>query len=115
MTTSENAATVTVDQLPELPEGFHWKITSNRSAVEDGVTQTHLWIRKNLDLASENADDGYSMNAVEIVAWANITRGSKWIQNPTLKDFTVHAEGLLAKTSNRWALGLPTELEAPQI
>lgn len=106
MTTSENAATVTVDQLPELPEGFHWKITSNRSAVEDGVTQTHLWLEGDVTDSSEHS---------KLIAWANLTRGSKWIQNPTLKDFTIHAEGLLAKTSNRWALGLPTDLAAPEI
>lgn len=110
MTTSENATAVTVDLLPELPEGFHWKITSNRSSVEDGVTQTHLWLQGDVNDSAE-----YSMGESKLIAWANITKGSKWIQNPTLKDFTVHAEGLLAKTSNRWALGLPTDLAAPEI
>jgi hypothetical protein len=109
MITSDNAAPVTVDQLPELPEGFHWKITTNPNAFKEDVVKTYLWIRRDL----QSGDD--SQTAVEIVAWANLTKGSKWIQNPTLEELTRAAEGLLAKTSNRWSLGLPTDLAAPEI
>lgn len=113
MTTSENAAPVTVDQLPELPEGFHWKITSAPSSIDPRIIQTRLWLRRNTAM-SDDPGLGYSMNN-DLVAFASVTKGAAWIQEPTLKDLTVHAEALLSKTSNRWALGLPTDLEKPQI
>jgi hypothetical protein len=108
MTTSENAASVNVDQLPELPEGFHWLVTSAPSSIDSRIIQTRLWLRGGV---AESAE--YSMDGFKVIAWANITKGSAWIQDPTVTDLRVHAEGLLAKTSNRWALGLPTELEKP--
>jgi hypothetical protein len=108
MTTSENAAPVTVDQLPELPEGFHWKITAAPSSLDPRIIQTRLWLRGD---KAESAE--YEMDGTKVVAFVGITRGSAWIQDPTLKDLTVHAEAMLSKTSTRWSLGLPTKLEKP--
>lgn len=109
MTTSENAASApapTTDQLPELPEGFHWLLTSAPSSLDARINQTRLWLRGKADSPE------YSMDGAKVIAWVNITKGSAWIQDPTLKDLTVHAKGLLAKTSIRWSLDLPTETSA---
>lgn len=114
MTTSENAPAVTVDQLPELPEGFHWKITSAPSSIDPSIIQTRLWLRKNTAM-SDDPGLGYSMNNNDQVAFTSVTKGAKWIQDPSLEVLTAHAEAILSKTSTRWTLGLPTDLEKPQI
>jgi hypothetical protein len=114
MTTSENASSVTVDQLPELPEGFHWKITSAPSSIDPRIVQTRLWLRRNTAM-SDDPGLGYSMSNNDHVAFTSVTKGAKWIQDPSLEVLTAHAEAILSKTSTRWTLGLPTDLEAPQI
>lgn len=111
MTTSENAAPVTADQLPELPEGFHWKITAAPSSIDPSIIQTRLWLRRDTAL-SDDPGLGYSMNN-DHVAFTSISKGAKWIQNPSLEVLTAHAEAILSKTSTRWTLCLPTELEKP--
>lgn len=99
MNTSENMNQAIISKLPTLPEGFDWRITTSQSSVEASVTQTRLWLERN--------------NGETIVSWANIQKNGKWIQNPTLDQLMIHAEGILAKTSNRWVLDLPTAIEKP--
>jgi len=99
MNTSENMNPIAVDRLPELPAGFNWRITATQSSADETVVQTRLWLESN--------------TGKTIVAWVNVQKDGKWIQNPTLEQLMVHAEGILEKTSTRWVLNLPTVLEKP--
>lgn len=99
METFENMNRVNVAQLPELPGGFVWQATSTKSSIDPTIIQTRLYLN--------HADEQ------TIVSWVNVKKGSDWVQNPSLNQLLVHAEGILSKTSTRWALGLPTEIEKP--
>ena len=103
MTTSQNSEIVA--QLPELPEGFTWSIRTGVSSTDASKTRTSLWIEALATPAGAQNDP------IIMINWQVLTRKGSLIQDPTLEDFTVAAESMLAKTSTRASLGLIAPLQ----
>lgn len=103
MTTSQNSEIVA--QLPALPEGFAWSVRTGASSVDPSKLRTTLW----LEAVSDGALSGNSNDS--IINWQILARKGKLIQDPTIEDFTVVAESMLAKTSTRASLGLIAPLQ----